>query len=111
MYSGFGTRQVSTIYSARNQYRVILEADASYLRDPNDLSQIFVAPAYQRRGIGKMLMAFTRQHLPDEINLRTDTRNTKARAWYEREGFVREHEEMQDGWSAPQVNYRWRRST
>jgi multidrug efflux pump len=39
----FSQRQVSTIYSARNQYRVILEADQKYLRDPNDLQEIYVA--------------------------------------------------------------------
>jgi multidrug efflux pump len=41
----FSQRQVSTIYSARNQYRVILEADQHYLRDPNDLQNIYVAGA------------------------------------------------------------------
>ncbi len=41
--NAFSQRQVSTIYSARNQYRVILEVDAQYQRDPNDLSQIYVA--------------------------------------------------------------------
>jgi hydrophobe/amphiphile efflux-1 (HAE1) family protein len=41
----FSQRQVSTIYSARNQYRVILEADQNYLRDPNDLTKIYVAGA------------------------------------------------------------------
>jgi multidrug efflux pump len=39
----FSQRQISTIYSARNQYRVILEADKSYLRDPNELQRIYVA--------------------------------------------------------------------
>jgi multidrug efflux pump len=39
----FSQRQVATIYSARNQYRVILEADQNYLRDPNDLQQIYVS--------------------------------------------------------------------
>jgi len=39
----FSQRQISTIYSTRNQYRVILEADRRYQRDPNDLSQIYVA--------------------------------------------------------------------
>jgi hydrophobe/amphiphile efflux-1 (HAE1) family protein len=38
----FSQRQISTIYGPRNQYRVILEVDASYRRDPNDLSQIYV---------------------------------------------------------------------
>ncbi|HVV81224.1 MAG TPA: efflux RND transporter permease subunit [Pseudolabrys sp.] len=39
----FSQRQISTIYSARNQYRVILEADQGYLRDPNELQRIYVA--------------------------------------------------------------------
>jgi multidrug efflux pump len=39
----FSQRQVSTIYSARNQYRVILEAEQSYLRDPRDLQNIYVS--------------------------------------------------------------------
>ena len=38
----FSQRQISTIYGPRNQYRVIFEVDASYRRDPNDLSQIYV---------------------------------------------------------------------
>ena len=38
----FSQRQVSTIYGSRNQYRVILEVDRKYSRDPNDLSQLFV---------------------------------------------------------------------
>jgi hydrophobe/amphiphile efflux-1 (HAE1) family protein len=38
----YAQRQISTIYTQRNQYRVILEVDALYQRDPNDLSRIFV---------------------------------------------------------------------
>jgi ribosomal protein S18 acetylase RimI-like enzyme len=76
----------------------------------NYLDQLFVAPQYQSRGIGKILMAFTRRHLPDEILLRAAVANIRAIAWYEREGFVREHEVMEKGWSGPRVYYRWRRS-
>jgi multidrug efflux pump len=39
----FSQRQISTIYSTRNQYRVVLEAARRYQRDPNDLSQIYVS--------------------------------------------------------------------
>ena len=39
----FSQRQISTIYSTRNQYRVILEVARHYQRDPNDLSQIHVS--------------------------------------------------------------------
>jgi len=38
----FAQAQVSTIYAARNQYRVILEIDRPFQRDPSDLSHIFV---------------------------------------------------------------------
>jgi multidrug efflux pump subunit AcrB len=39
----FSQRQISTIYSARNQYRVVLEVSRKHQRDPNDLSQIYVS--------------------------------------------------------------------
>ncbi len=35
----FSQRQISTIYSARNQYKVVLEVTGKNRRDPNDLSQ------------------------------------------------------------------------
>ena len=38
----FSQRQISTIYTQRNQYRVILEVDRKYQRDPNDLTQVYV---------------------------------------------------------------------
>ena len=38
----YAQRQVSTIYTQRNQYRVILEIDPRFQRDPNDLSRIYV---------------------------------------------------------------------
>ena len=41
--NAYAQRQVSTIYTQRNQYRVILEVDPLYQRDPNDLSHIFVS--------------------------------------------------------------------
>jgi multidrug efflux pump len=39
----FSQRQISTIYTQRNQYRVIMEVDRKYQRDPTDLSQIYVS--------------------------------------------------------------------
>jgi multidrug efflux pump len=38
----FSQRQISTIYTPRNQYRVILEVDDKYKRDPNDLAHVYV---------------------------------------------------------------------
>jgi hydrophobe/amphiphile efflux-1 (HAE1) family protein len=38
----FSQRQISTIYTQRNQYRVILEVDRKYQRDPSDLTYVYV---------------------------------------------------------------------
>ncbi len=43
--NAFSQRQISTIYNQRNQYRVILEIDPQYQRDPSDLGRIYVAGA------------------------------------------------------------------
>jgi hydrophobe/amphiphile efflux-1 (HAE1) family protein len=43
--NAFAQRQVSTIYSERNQYRVILEVDPLFQRDPSDLSRVYVPAA------------------------------------------------------------------
>jgi multidrug efflux pump len=40
--NAFAQRQISTIYSLRNQYRVILEVDPQFQRDPGDLQHIYV---------------------------------------------------------------------
>jgi multidrug efflux pump len=43
--NAFSQRQISTIYSQRNQYRVILEIDPRFQRDPSDLTQVYVRGA------------------------------------------------------------------
>ena len=40
--NAFAQRQISNIYTERNQYRVILEVDPKYQRSPADLARIFV---------------------------------------------------------------------
>ena len=42
LYSAFGARQVSTIYTSTNQYAVILELAEKYLRDPASLSLLYL---------------------------------------------------------------------
>ncbi|MBB5049491.1 multidrug efflux pump [Rhodopseudomonas rhenobacensis] len=41
--NAFSQRQISTIYTQRNQYQVVLEIDAKFQNDPTDLERIFVA--------------------------------------------------------------------
>ena len=42
LYSAFGSRQVSTIYTSTNQYSVILELDQKYQRDPSALAFLYL---------------------------------------------------------------------
>jgi multidrug efflux pump len=43
--NAFAQRQISTIYGPRNQYRVILEIDPEFQRDPSDLDHVYVPGA------------------------------------------------------------------
>jgi multidrug efflux pump subunit AcrB len=45
LYDAFGQRQVSTIFTQLNQYRVVLEADPSFQLTPESLSKIYVKSA------------------------------------------------------------------
>jgi HAE1 family hydrophobic/amphiphilic exporter-1 len=42
LYSAFGSRQVSTIYTSTNQYFVILELEEKYKRDPASLAFLYL---------------------------------------------------------------------
>jgi multidrug efflux pump len=43
--NAFGQRQISRLYTQRNQYQVILEIDPLYQRDPTDLTRVYVSGA------------------------------------------------------------------
>jgi multidrug efflux pump len=55
--NSYSQRQISTLYTQRNQYRVILEIDPQYQRDPTDLSRVYVAGA---NGVQVPLTAVTK---------------------------------------------------
>ena len=73
------------------------------------LDQLFIAPEYQSKGLGKRLLAFTRQNLPNEIWLRCVRENERAWRWYEREGFVFEKEQPDPRSGFTMKYYRWKR--
>jgi GNAT superfamily N-acetyltransferase len=72
------------------------------------LDQLFVAPEYQGRSLGRALLVFTRQQLPREIELRCVRENEKAWRWYEREGFVFEDEKVEPMTGYVMKYYRWK---
>src|SRR5438132_8151850 len=45
LYDAFGQRQVSTMFTQLNQYRVVLEAEPQLQRNPEDLRNIYIRPA------------------------------------------------------------------
>ncbi len=57
LYDAFGQRPVSTMYTALNQYHVVMEAAPQYWQNPNILSQIYVTSP---RGQQVPLSAFSR---------------------------------------------------
>src|ERR1700709_1326774 len=73
------------------------------------LDMLFVAPAYPGRRLGRTLLAFTRQQMPDEIELRCVRENEKAWRWYEREGFVFEQEKIEPMTGFVMKYYRWKK--
>ena len=79
---------------------------------PHDfyLDQLWVAPAHQGHGIGRALLAFTREKFPHEIWLRCVVQNASAWRWYEREGFLLEGEEDVPPSNMRMKRYRWKRS-
>ncbi|MFL6463234.1 MAG: efflux RND transporter permease subunit, partial [Bryobacteraceae bacterium] len=57
LYSAFGQRQVSTMYTGINQYHVVLEVLPEFQQNPSSLSQIYVRSS---NGTSVPLSAFTR---------------------------------------------------
>jgi putative acetyltransferase len=74
------------------------------------LREIFVAPPLQRRGIGKALLSFAKDAMPDGFRLSAAGANRGACRFYEREGLVRGAREPHErwGWHVPSIRYDWR---
>jgi hydrophobe/amphiphile efflux-1 (HAE1) family protein len=66
--NAYAQRQVSTIYTQRNQYRVILEVDPQYQKDPSDLSAIYVSGSGGRQIPLSNVARFERGIAPLVIN-------------------------------------------
>jgi multidrug efflux pump len=67
LYDAFGQRQVSTMYTALNQYHVVMEVDPKFAEDPNALRNI-----HARTAAGAMipLSAFARyQNIPTPLSV------------------------------------------
>jgi multidrug efflux pump len=68
LYDAFGQRQVSTMYTALNQYHVVMEAAPQFWQDPEFLREVFVsAPGGQQVPLSA-LAAYESETAPLTVN-------------------------------------------
>ena len=66
LYDAFGQRQVSTMYTALNQYHVVMEAAPQFWQDPQFLREVYVsAPGGQEVPLERAGGVRTRNGAPD----------------------------------------------
>ena len=71
------------------------------------LHQLFVLPEAQGTGVGRTLLDFAKEQLPNGIWLRTAVENIRACRFYERDGFRRGEAAMHPTLGHLTVIYRW----
>ena len=71
------------------------------------LDQLFVAPAAQDKGVGRMLLDFAKERLPDGLWLHAAAENIRACRFYERNGLRRGETRTHPALGHPIVTYRW----
>ena len=68
LYSAFGQRQVSVIYTPQNQYHVILEVDPKFQEDPSFLDKIYVKASAGRQVPLGSIAHFETTNTPLSVN-------------------------------------------
>jgi len=74
------------------------------------LGQLYIAPDFQRQGIGARLLAIARDAAGSRMSLFVFARNAGARRFYERHGFTaaEESDGSRNEEGEPDVRYEWR---
>ncbi|MEZ5553182.1 MAG: GNAT family N-acetyltransferase [Pseudomonadales bacterium] len=125
-YTYLPTWQAFSVQEARRVFRDVIAARceiwiyvsagagcgtvSGYLAlDGDYLDRLYVDPGHQRRGVGSALLAHAKRLCPTGIRLHTHQANHRARAFYERNGFVVAGFGISPApESAPDVAYLWR---
>ncbi|MEU0298562.1 GNAT family N-acetyltransferase [Streptomyces sp. NPDC006175] len=78
--------------------------------DGDELDQLHLRPDTLRKGVGTLLLEQVKKASRGELSLYTFQRNSAARAFYERHGFVAEayDDGARNEENEPDVLYRWR---
>ncbi len=73
------------------------------------VDRLYVLPRAQRRGAGAALIQKARERSPGGLELHTHQKNTKARTFYEKEGFAAVRFGLSPApENEPDVEYHWR---
>ena len=91
----------------------VVEADgrvAGFMGMAGDfVDHLYIAPDFQRRGLGRNFLDYARSLSPEHVWLFTLQVNVNARAFYEKNGFVAEKFGVSPApESEPDVEYHWR---
>ncbi|MHA3775568.1 multidrug efflux RND transporter permease subunit [Verrucomicrobiota bacterium sgz303538] len=68
LYSAFGQRQTSIIYTQKNQYRVVLEVDPKFQADPSSLDKIYIKAPSGRQVPLSTIAHFELTNTPLSVN-------------------------------------------
>jgi ribosomal protein S18 acetylase RimI-like enzyme len=71
------------------------------------VDQLYVRAGYQGSGIGSRLLALAKNNAAGSLSLYTFARNSGARAFYEKQGFVIESRGHEPHWGLDDIRYRW----
>lgn len=74
------------------------------------LSQLFVSPAWKRRGIGKRLIQWVALQCPLGFSLKTAADNRESRAFYSAMGLVEGDRSINDFNGREEIEYRFTRA-
>lgn len=95
---------------ARHDVRVALaghELVGFVAADAASVAQLYVRVGWQRRGIGRTLLAWAKRQSSGTLWLYTFARNHRACAFYERHGFVAIARGFEPTWQLEDVKYFW----
>jgi GNAT superfamily N-acetyltransferase len=73
------------------------------------ISQLYVDPDFQGKGIGSMLLNWAKEQSDGYLWLYTFERNAGAMAFYERKGFRPVKWGFEETWQLADIRYEWRR--
>jgi hydrophobe/amphiphile efflux-1 (HAE1) family protein len=68
LYSAFGQRQVSIIYTQQNQYHVVLEVDPKFQLDPSSLDKVYVKASSGNQVPLSTIAHFQLDNMPLSVN-------------------------------------------